>query len=80
MRITRDILKAKVENVNRQLRLDTHKFVLIYAYGGVTLCRETNEHGGCQCISERMTNSEMAKVLDALYNAVIAAGMFTTEN
>lgn len=78
MRITKDILRIKVENINNQLGLDAHKFVLNYAYEGVRLCRETNENGGCQDISERMTKGEMAKVLDALYNAVIAARMFAT--
>lgn len=79
MRITKDILRIKVENINNQLGLDVHKFALNYAYEGVRLCRETNEHGGYQDISERMTNSEMAKVLDAMYNAVIVARMFVAE-
>ena len=79
MRITKDILRIKVENINNQLGLDTHKFVLNYAYEGVRLCRETNEHGGCHDISERMTKSEMANVLDTMYNAVIATRMFADE-
>ena len=78
-RITKDILNIKVQNINSQLGLDAHRFVLNYAYEGVRLCRETNEHGGCQDISERMTKNEMAKVLDAMYNAVIAARMFAAE-
>ncbi len=79
MRITNDILRIKVENINSQLGLTAHKFVLNSAYGGVRLCRETNENGGCQDISERMTKAEMAKVLDAMYNAVVAAHMFAAE-
>lgn len=79
MRITKDILSIKVANINSQLGLDAHKFVLSYAYEGVRLCRETNENGGLQDISERMTKNEMAKTLDTLYNAVIAARMFAAE-
>lgn len=79
MRITNDVLRIKVENINSQLGLTAHKFVLNSAYGGVRLCRETNENGGCQDISERMTKAEMAKVLDAMYNAVVAARMFAAE-
>lgn len=79
MRITNDILRIKVENINSQLGLTAHKFVLNSAYGGVRLCRETNENGGCQDISERMTKAEMAKTLDAMYNAVVAARMFAAE-
>jgi len=79
MRITKEVLRAKVNNINGQLGLDTHKFVLNYAYEGVRLCRETNEHGGCQDISERMTKGEMAKVLDAMYNAIVAAHMVANE-
>lgn len=79
MRITKDILSIKVANINSQLGLDAHKFVLNYAYEGVRLCRETNENGGLQDISERMTKNEMAKTLDTLYNAVIAARMFAAE-
>lgn len=79
MRITKDILAVKVANINSQLELNAHKFVLNYAYEGVRLCRETNDHGGCQDISERMTKPEMAKVLDALYNAIVAARMFAAE-
>ena len=78
-RITKDILNIKVQNINSQLELTAHKFVLNYAYESVRLCRETNEHGGLQDISERMTKKEMAKVLDAMYNAVIAARMFAAE-
>lgn len=79
MRMTKDLLNIKVANINSHLGLDAHKFVLNYAYEGVRLCRETNEHGGCQDISERMTKPEMAKVLDAMYNAIIAARMFAAE-
>ena len=78
-RITKDILNIKVQNINSQLELNAHKFVLNYAYEGVRLFRETNEHGGLQDISERMTKKEMAKVLDAMYNAIIAARMFAAE-
>ena len=80
MRITRDILSARVEKINSQLGLNVHKFVLNYAYGGVRLCKATNEHGACQDISERMTIGEMATVLDAMYNAIIAARMFAFES
>ena len=78
-RITKDILNIKVQNINSQLELNAHKFVLNYVYESVRLCRETNEYGGLQDISERMTKKEMAKVLDAMYNAIIAARMFATE-
>ena len=78
-RITKDILNIKVQNINSQLELNAHKFVLNYAYESVRLFRETNEHGGLQDISERMTKKEMAKVLDAMYNAIIAARMFAAE-
>ena len=47
--------------------------------GGVRLCRGTNEHGGLQDISERMPKKAMAKVLDAMYNAIIVARMFAAE-
>ena len=33
-RITKDILNIKVQNINSQLELNAHKFVLNYAYGG----------------------------------------------
>ena len=79
MRMTKEVLRAKVNNINSQLGLDVHKFVLNYAYEGVRLCRETNEHGGTQDISERMSKGEMAKVLDAIYNAVVAARMVAIE-
>jgi hypothetical protein len=79
MRITKEVLRAKVNNINSQLGLDAHKFTLNYAYEGVRLCRETNEHGGTQDISERMSKGEMAKVLDAIYNAVVAARMVAIE-
>ena len=78
-RITKDILNIKVQNINSQLELNARKFVLNYVYEGVKLCRETNKYGGLQDISERMTKKEMAKVLDAMYNAIIAARMFAAE-
>ena len=66
MTITKTILDKKLENLNRQF--NTNLFVLNYAYGGVRLCKTFNENGGLTEISERVSKSEMARIIDAISN------------
>ena len=73
MRMTKSILRAKVNNLNSKLELNgAGEFVLNYAYGGVRLCKLTNEHGGLRDISERVSSGEMGRILDAMLNALYA--------
>lgn len=70
-RITNKILEAKVGFLNHRLGLNgPGSFALSFGCGGVRL-HKLDEHGGQSDISERMTRSEMAKTLDALYNAIV---------
>ena len=64
--MTKAILNKKVENLNAQF--NTNQFVLNYAYGGVRLCKTCNENGGITEISERVSNAEMARIIDAISN------------
>jgi len=61
-RITKEILRTKVDNINTVHGLN---LTLEYAYGGVRLCKQC-ENGGLSDISVRVTNSEMADILDAI--------------
>lgn len=70
-RITNKILEAKVEFLNSRLGLNgAGSFALSFGCGGVRL-HKLEELGGQTDISERMTRAEMAKTLDALYNALV---------
>lgn len=64
--MTKTVLNKKVENLNAQF--NTNQFVLNYAYGGVRLCKTCNENGGITEISERVSNNEMARIIDAISN------------
>ena len=64
--MTKAILNKKVENLNAQF--NTNQFVLNYAYGGVRLCKTCNENGGITEISERVSNNEMVRIIDAISN------------
>lgn len=69
-RMTNKILQAKVENINLRLGLNGEgSFCLTFGCGGVRL-HKMEESGGLSDVSERMTKAEMAKVLDALYDAI----------
>lgn len=71
MRITKDVLRAKVNNLNTALKLENNeKFVLSWAYGGVALEKATNSEGGTKRISERTTSANMAMILDAIENTI----------
>lgn len=73
MRITKDVLKAKVNNINTALELaENEKFVLNWSYGGVALEQRTNSIGGTKRISDRTNNANMAIILDAIENTVYA--------
>jgi hypothetical protein len=73
MRITKDVLRAKVNNINTALELgDNEKFVLSWAYGGVALEKKTNSMGGTKRISDRTNNANMAMILDAIENTIYA--------
>lgn len=72
MRMTKSILRAKVNNLNSKLELNgVGEFVLDYTYGGVRLVKLTNEHGGVVDVSERVSKSEMGRILDAIYNVAV---------
>ena len=71
MRFTKDVLKAKVNNINTALELaENEQFVLNWAYGGVALEKRTNSMGGARRISERTTSANMATILDAIENTI----------
>ena len=73
MRITKEVLNAKVNNINTALELaDNEKFVLNWSYGGVALEQRTNSMGGTRRISDRTNNAGMAMILDAIENTVYA--------
>ena len=65
MRMTKEVLRAKLEQLN-SLTSNTYDFD--YAYGGVRLVKICNEHGGVSDMSERVKKREMATILDALLN------------
>lgn len=67
-RITKDILRAKVDYLNQ---LTDGKLTLDYAYGGVRLVKLTNEHGGVADMSERVSKPEMARILDSITNIIV---------
>jgi len=68
MKMTKTTLAAKV-NILNGLTEGTY-FCLDYAYGGVRLCKKSNNHGGLTDISEHMTMREMGLVLDSIINAL----------
>lgn len=68
MTMTKEILRAKVENINNVLG---SSLTLEYAYGGVRLVKLTNEHGGVVDVSERVSKPEMGRILDAIYNVAV---------
>lgn len=71
MRITKEVLSVKVNNLNNAMHLDdSNKFVLNYAYSGVALEQRTNSAGGTRRISERTTNATMAVILDSIENVI----------
>lgn len=73
MRITKDVLRAKVNNINTALELaENEKFILNWSYGGVTLEQRTNSIGGTKRISDRTNNAGMAMILDAIENTIYA--------
>lgn len=73
MRITKEVLNAKVNNINTALELaENEKFVLNWSYGGVALEQRTNSMGGTRRISDRTNNANMAMILDAIENTVYA--------
>lgn len=78
-RITKEILRKKVENINNSLNLTTGRYTLEYAYGGVRLCKYVNEHGGLSDCSERVNNATMAIILDTLYNSIHHFGLVITK-
>lgn len=67
MRITKEILRNKLDMLNSMC---SEKYVLDYAYGGVRLCRSTNEYGGLSDMSERVTQFEMGRILDTVVSIV----------
>ena len=73
MKFTKDVLKAKVGNINTALELaENEQFVLNWAYGGVALEKRTNSMGGTKRISERTNNANMAMILDSIENTIYA--------
>ena len=71
MKITKEILQAKVDNINSKLGLTgVGSLVLDFAYSGVRLNKITNEGGGTSDITERLSIKEMAYCLDTLYNSL----------
>lgn len=68
MRMTKTTLAEKV-NILNGLTEGTY-FCLDYAYGGVRLCKKSNNHGGLTDVSERMTMREMGLVLDSIINTL----------
>lgn len=73
MRITKEVLNAKVNNINTALELaENEKFVLDWSYGGVALEQRTNSIGGTRRISDRTNNAGMAMILDAIENTIYA--------
>ena len=70
MRMTKTVLRAKVEHLNSIS--GGVKFDLDFAYGGVRLVKYTNEHGGVSDMTERLTIKEMGYALDGIINVLYA--------
>jgi hypothetical protein len=76
MRITKEVLEEKVNNINTVLELtENGQFVLNWAYGGVALEQRTKLSQGrlmVTQISDRTNNANMAMILDAIENTIYA--------
>lgn len=71
MRRTKNDLYFLINNINSKLNLDDgDKLILDFSYGGVRLCKYTNECGGKSELSERVTVSEMYTILYTLETTV----------
>lgn len=62
MKMTKDILRNKVEYLNSIAR---QKYDVDYAYGGAKLVL-VSEHGGVTEISPRGTKTEIGVIIDAI--------------
>lgn len=70
-RMTNKILEAKVENINLRLGLNGDgSFCLTFGCGGVRL-HKMEESGGLSDVSNRVTKTEMANILDTLYDVIV---------
>lgn len=67
MRITNEILEKKVAILNMH---SIKEYKLDFANGGVRLCKKSNDYGGLSDISERVSKTEMARILDAIINYI----------
>ncbi len=63
MRMTKRILEKKLDNLKA---VSGKPYKLEYIYNGWRLCKVCNEHGGVTDLSERVSISEMARLIDTL--------------
>lgn len=69
MRITKEILEAKVERLNRTYGLDnSNAFDLEYAYGKVKVVKKVDNHG-YEDVTIYGTKSEIGYTIDAIIKA-----------